>query len=202
MLALHPQPPCTVCQQPCALVEGQLVCANSACAWFQPSCWPRVEVQAGARCTLCQGALTWTTHPPVQPLCLNLTCAWGGQAFAEIRDQAGQRPRQCFFCGQECARPSHLAIHWRTHTREKPFGCSYCEEFFSTQRDCRQHERIHTREKPFRCNHCGQHFAQRSTLDNHERIHTGARPFACTHCGRCFTRGGTLKDHLRCIHKV
>ena len=46
-----------------------------------------------------------------------------------VKRKRGQH--ECDVCGKMCARPSKLAEHMRTNTKEKPYECDVCEKRFS-----------------------------------------------------------------------
>lgn len=49
----------------------------------------------------------------------------------------------CTQCNKRFARPSHLEIHFRTHTGERPFRCCICSKSFSQASNLQRHMRSH-----------------------------------------------------------
>uniref|UniRef100_A0A4W3JAM5 C2H2-type domain-containing protein n=1 Tax=Callorhinchus milii TaxID=7868 RepID=A0A4W3JAM5_CALMI len=50
----------------------------------------------------------------------------------------------CPQCGRDCAKPSVLQKHVRSHTGERPFPCSTCGVSFKTQSNLYKHKRTRT----------------------------------------------------------
>ena len=76
---------------------------------------------------------------------------------------------ECDVCGKMCARPSKLAEHMRTHTKEKPYECDVCEKRFSQSGNLESHMRIHTNEKPYECDVCKKRYRHSDGLKYHMR---------------------------------
>ncbi|BGP06501.1 hypothetical protein JCM10049v2_002323 [Rhodotorula toruloides] len=55
---------------------------------------------------------------------------------------AATRKYQCSECDQKFARPSALATHILTHTKEKPFTCVTCNRGFAVMSNLRRHCRV------------------------------------------------------------
>ncbi|GAA5879757.1 hypothetical protein JCM3774_000178 [Rhodotorula dairenensis] len=55
---------------------------------------------------------------------------------------AASRKYHCSECEQKFARPSALATHILTHTREKPFVCTTCNRGFAVMSNLRRHCRV------------------------------------------------------------
>ncbi|BGP01217.1 hypothetical protein NBRC10513v2_002168 [Rhodotorula toruloides] len=55
---------------------------------------------------------------------------------------AATRKYQCTECDQKFARPSALATHILTHTKEKPFTCVTCNRGFAVMSNLRRHCRV------------------------------------------------------------
>ncbi|VDN96562.1 unnamed protein product [Rodentolepis nana] len=49
----------------------------------------------------------------------------------------------CSECDKRFARPSHLEIHFRTHTGERPFHCCICSKSFTQASNLQRHMRSH-----------------------------------------------------------
>nr|CDS28464.1 zinc finger protein 341 [Hymenolepis microstoma] len=49
----------------------------------------------------------------------------------------------CSQCDKRFARPSHLEIHFRTHTGERPFRCCICSKSFTQASNLQRHMRSH-----------------------------------------------------------
>merc|ERR1719487_1462084 len=58
---------------------------------------------------------------------------------------AATRKYACNECEQKFARPSALATHILTHTREKPFVCTTCNRGFAVMSNLRRHCRVRVR---------------------------------------------------------
>jgi uncharacterized Zn-finger protein len=111
-----------------------------------------------------------------------------------------KRGHECDVCEKVFDRPSNLAIHMRTHTKEKPYECEVCEKRFSDSGNLTKHMRIHTDERPYECDMCEKRFRQSGHLKSHKLIHTGEKPYECDMCEKRFTRSATLKSHKRTQH--
>ncbi|BGP14297.1 hypothetical protein JCM10213v2_002242 [Rhodosporidiobolus nylandii] len=57
-------------------------------------------------------------------------------------EDAAQRKYRCQECDQRFARPSALATHILTHTKEKPFVCHTCQRGFAVMSNLRRHCRV------------------------------------------------------------
>lgn len=78
----------------------------------------------------------------------------GGQEINE-EDDSAPSPSQtgapceptheyaCSQCNRRFDRPSHLEIHFRTHTGERPFRCSICSKAFSQVSNLQRHMKSH-----------------------------------------------------------
>ena len=84
-----------------------------------------------------------------------------------VKRKRGQH--ECDVCGKMCARPSKLAEHMRTHTKEKPYECDVCEKRFSQSGNLESHMRIHTNEKPYECDVCKKRYRHSDGLKYHMR---------------------------------
>ena len=76
---------------------------------------------------------------------------------------------ECDVCEKMFAKPSDLARHMRTHTKEKPYECDVCEKRFTRAEGLQKHMRIHTNEKPYECDMCEKRFRESSALKRHVR---------------------------------
>ena len=84
-----------------------------------------------------------------------------------VKRKRGQH--ECDVCGKMCARPSKLAEHMRTHTKEKPYECDVCEKRFSQSGNLESHMRLHTNEKPYECDVCKKRYRHSDGLKYHMR---------------------------------
>ena len=80
-----------------------------------------------------------------------------------------KRGHECDACEKVFDRPSKLAVHMRTHTKEKPYECDVCEKSFTQAGHLKSHMRIHTNEKPYECDVCDKAFRQAGTWKRHMR---------------------------------
>ena len=117
--------------------------------------------------------------------------------------RGGKRKRtqhECNICEKVFNKPSDLARHMRTHTKEKPYECDVCEMKFRQSSDLKSHMRIHTNEKPYECDVCEKRFRTSSDLKSHKRIHTNEKPYECDVCEKRFTTSSNLQRHARNVH--
>ena len=79
----------------------------------------------------------------------------------------------CPVCARECAFPSVLRVHLRSHTGARPFACTHCDRCFATSDNLARHVRIHTNTRPYRCPHagCGLAFTRHDHLLRHAVVH-------------------------------
>uniref|UniRef100_A0A8C8S9Z9 Uncharacterized protein n=1 Tax=Pelusios castaneus TaxID=367368 RepID=A0A8C8S9Z9_9SAUR len=124
---------------------------------------------------------------------------YGGR-FKDLEETTAQQtdpkePYECFECGKQFIRRSHLIIHQTVHMGEKPLKCTDCRKSFSNSSDLNNHRRSHVSEKPYQCPECGKGFNRKSALSRHERIHTGERPHKCLVCEKSFTQRSNLVAH-------
>ena len=79
-----------------------------------------------------------------------------------------KRGHECDACEKVFDRPSKLAVHMRTHTKEKPYECDVCEKSFTQAGHLKSHMRIHTNEKPYECDVCDKAFRESGHLKRHK----------------------------------
>lgn len=109
-------------------------------------------------------------------------------------------PQNCSVCGRECANPSTLFIHMRSHTNEKPFQCEFCDKRYKDSGSLKRHSirnHIKTRERRYICESCGKGFYSKTDIIIHLRTHTGETPYSCSECNALFTQLSSLIRHKK-----
>ena len=60
-----------------------------------------------------------------------------------LKKQMPRKKLECADCGKQFSRPSHLEIHYRSHSGIKPFSCHVCGMCFSVKCNLERHQLTH-----------------------------------------------------------
>ena len=82
-----------------------------------------------------------------------------------------KRRFQCFVCGNQFVRSTHLQRHMRIHTGAKPYACNICKKPFSRSDYMTAHTRRHYTEKIHCCCVCGEVYTNLEEFSQHCHTH-------------------------------